>query len=450
MSFEADPEALAIWRELRRAGHEALFCGGCVRDFLLGRLAKDWDLATSATPDQIAALFERTVDVGRAFGVMVVVREERNFEVATFRRDREYRDGRRPEGVEFCSAEEDARRRDFTVNALFYNPDREAVVDYVGGRPDLAARIIRAVGEPRERFYEDHLRLLRAVRFAARLGFALEERTQAAVAELAGLVRTLPGERVGGEIWRLLTEGGARRGLELLARTNLLWQILPEVAALRGVPQPPEFHPEGDVWEHTLLMLELMDRAEGEWRPQSADEREILGWAVLLHDIGKPPTITRDDRIRFNEHDRLGAEMAAAVLERMKRPRRIIDTVADLIARHIHFASLGRMRKAKLRQFLREPEFPLHLELHRLDCASSHRQLENYRYGLAAWREEMATPPPLTPLLTGRDLMALGFKPGPLLGRTLAEVAEARLEGEVETYEQALALARIRLAAAES
>ncbi len=426
-----DPDALAIVRRLREAGHEAYFCGGCVRDALLGERSKDIDVASSAPPEAVEALFERTVPVGRAFGVMVVVTDAGSYEVATFRTEHDYADGRHPSSVAFSTAEEDVRRRDFTVNALLYDPLREELIDHVGGLGDLERRRIRAVGDPRERFLEDHLRLLRAVRFAARTGFTLEEDTRSAVAEMAALATLVSPERQGQELTRMLTEGGAARALALLEETHLLLHVLPEVARMRSVPQPEAFHPEGDVLTHTRLMLERMERGDGDWTPVDDLQRDVLAWAVLLHDAGKPPTLSVGDRIRFHEHDSRGAEIAVSVLERFRRPRRIIEAVREVIGRHMHFSSLPEMRVAKRRRFLREPLFPLHLELHRLDCASSHRQLDVYDYALAAWREECARPPGREPLLTGADLIAMGYEPGPRMGEILAAVEDRQLEGSL-------------------
>jgi len=477
--------ALHVLETLRRAGHETYFCGGCVRDALMGRVSKDWDITTAATPDAVEGLFPRTIPVGKAFGVMIVVEGDAHYEVATFRTDLAYQDGRHPTGVRFASAREDVERRDFTVNALLYDPEARRVIDHVGGRADLEAGLLRTVGDPHARFQEDHLRLLRAVRFAARTGFAIEAETLAAIRALAHLAPRVAAERVGDELGRMLAEGSAAPALALLAETGLLAQVLPEVEAMRGVPQPPQFHPEGDVWVHTCGMLALFDacavgredagvvagplpdldltaedRARGmEAAPLSDDERRAavrttwmaldsearatLAWAVLLHDIGKPPTLTHaEDRIRFHEHDRVGAEMASAVVLRLKRPRRLAEAVADLVGRHIHMANLRQMRQAKLRRWLQEPLFPVHLELHRLDCESSHRMLANYAFGFAAWQEELARPPVRAPLLNGRDLLAMGFAPGPRLGEILRAIEDARLEGRLATPEEARAFVR--------
>ncbi|MCC8167227.1 MAG: HDIG domain-containing protein [Planctomycetes bacterium] len=469
------PECLAILQTLRSHGHTAYLCGGCVRDALLGRPAKDYDIATAATPEQVEALFDKTIPVGKAFGVMIVVAGESHYEVATFRSDLAYIDGRRPEGVVFSSPEEDAARRDFPMNALFYDPFTDEVVDYVGGRDDIRRRLVRAVGDPAGRFREDNLRLLRAIRFAARTGFAIEDATWRAVVDLSALAATVSPERIAQETETMLLDGQSRQAFSLLHESGLLAVILPEVAAMAGVEQPPDFHPEGDVWEHTLILLGLADRAvRGDYRPASPDQPDVpagmdrgefspddyaaavrdcrdaltpwqqttLAWAGLLHDIGKPDTFSVSDRIRFNNHDLLGAEMAVTVLTRLHRSRRVVDGVYDLIRRHIHFSTLRKMRKSKLCRWLQDGSFPMHLELHRLDCESSHRMLANWFFGVQAWREEQARPPEPEPLLRGGELVALGLPPGPEIGKILAAVEDARLEGTVSTPDEALALAR--------
>ena len=476
------PETVAILARLRQAGHQALLCGGCVRDALLGKAPKDYDIATSADPDTVESLFPKTVPIGKAFGVILVEGENGgHYEVATFRADLGYADGRRPDAVRFSSAEEDAKRRDFTMNALFYDPFEDRVVDYVGGREDIARRLLRTVGIPEERFREDHLRLLRAVRFAARTGFDIEPATWRAVEQMAGLVTTVSPERIAAECEAMLTGGHSRPAFAMMKEAGLLRHILPEVDALAGVEQPPDFHPEGDVWNHQLIMLGLNDDAvRDEVQPVdpadiadvdarrgmqggtftgkeylagvrecravlSGTELATLAWSGLLHDIGKPDTFMVSDRIRFNEHDKLGAEMAVRVLERLKRPRRVIEWTYDLIRRHIHFSTLRQMRKSKLRRWLQERSFPMHLELHRLDCLSSHRLLANWFFGVEAWREERARPPEPEPLLRGSDLIALGVPPGPGIGSLLRKVEDARLEGRVATREEALELIKADL-----
>ncbi|MBN2451087.1 MAG: CCA tRNA nucleotidyltransferase [Lentisphaeria bacterium] len=444
-----DPGAVAVLKLLRQSGYEAYLVGGCVRDSLLGRTPKDWDIATNAVPDAIEALFPRTVAVGKAFGVMVVVTAAGAYEVATFRGDGAYSDGRRPDQVVFSGPEEDVRRRDFTLNALLYDPLSEQVLDFVGGVADMEAGILRTVGDPRERFREDRLRLLRAIRFAAWTGFAIEPQTRAAIEAQAETVAGVSAERIGEELTRMLTEGASRRSFELLEQTGLLRVVLPEAAAMRGVEQPPEFHPEGDVWVHTLCMLGVWDdrvvRLPGECPPGltgAPAEREILGWALLLHDVAKPATFAREDRIRFHGHDALGAAASEAILRRLRRPKRVLRAVSLLVGRHMRFVHLRDMRQAKRRRFVADEFFPLHLELHRIDCLGSHGKLDAYEAALEFYRQEQARPIPLEPLLRGDDLLAAGYREGPLLGRTLRAVGDARLEGRVTTPEEALAWAR--------
>jgi poly(A) polymerase len=403
-----------------------------VRDLLLGRTPKDFDVATSARPDELLRLFPKSDAVGAHFGVMLVRGDGAQVEVATYRSDREYRDGRRPEGVHFeTNPEQDAVRRDFTINALLLDPESGQVLDFTGGRADLEARVIRAIGDPETRFREDHLRLLRAVRFAARLGFAIEPRTFAAIRALAPLIHSVAAERVRDEIARILTEGGARRGFELLDETGLLHQVLPEIEAMKGVEQPPEFHPEGDVWVHTLLMLEGL-------REPSVE----LALGVLLHDVGKPGTFRVAERIRFDGHVEKGVEIARALLGRLRFPQRTIAQVEALIANHMKFRDAPKMRESRLKRFLRMEGFDEHLELHRLDCLSSHGNLDNYEFA----REKLCEIPPEVlhpaPLLTGRDLIHAGYRPGPAFGKALAEIEDAQLEGRIHTPEEALALAR--------
>ncbi|MEZ5403714.1 MAG: CCA tRNA nucleotidyltransferase [Bryobacteraceae bacterium] len=429
---EAKARTMAL--ALRDAGHEAYLVGGCVRDFLLGRAPGDYDIATSARPEEIAAVFGRGETVGAHFGVMLVD----GVEVATFRSDYDYRDGRRPGEVRFeTDPREDALRRDFTVNALFLDSETGEILDFVGGREDLERGLIRAVGDPRARFAEDHLRMLRAVRFAARLGFELDAATREAIVELAPRIGVISAERVRDEIERILTEGGARRGFELLDETGLLGEVLPEAAALKGVAQPPEFHPEGDVWTHVMMML-------GAMREPTAS----LALGVLLHDIGKPPTFRVTDRIRFDGHAELGARMARAILERLRFPGAEVDQVESLVLHHMRFRDTPNMRPSTLKRFLRMPRFEEHLELHRLDCVASHGRLGNYEFvraRLAEIPEEELKPPRL---VTGDDLIAMGRRPGPDFRTILDEVETAQLEGAIATREEALLFVETRFGAA--
>jgi len=427
--------AQSIVERLRAYGHTAWFVGGCVRDLLLGRKPKDYDVATSAPPDEVLRLFPRSEPVGAHFGVVLVHENSACVEVATFRSDFEYRDGRRPEGVRFeTDPREDALRRDFTINALMMDPFSGEVLDFAGGREDLEAHIIRAIGDPERRFREDHLRLLRAVRFAARLGFEIEQSTLEAIRALAPAIQRVSAERVRDELARILTEGGARHGFELLDTAGLLRDILPEVAAMKGVQQPPEFHPEGDVWTHTLMMLEGMRNPTIE-----------LALGVLLHDVGKPDTFRVADRIRFDGHVEKGVEIARGLLGRMKFSNAVVESVEELIANHMKFKDAPRMRESRLKRFIRMPDFEEHMELHRLDCVSSHGSLENYEF---VRRKQKETPPEQLkpdPLITGKDLIAAGYKPGPMFGVVLSEIEDAQLEGVIATRDEAMAMARERL-----
>ena len=425
--------AKGICQRLTAAGYRALLAGGCVRDYILGIVPRDYDVATSATPVEVASLFDRCVDVGAAFGVQVVVLPEGNFEVATFRKDGPYLDGRHPDLVEFTGEAEDAKRRDFTINAMFLDPATDEIIDHVGGREDLRGKILRAVGDPRLRFEEDHLRILRAVRFAARLGYEIEGPTFESMARMAHLiVRTSP-ERVRDELLKILTEGGARRAFELLDKTGLLEHILPEVARMKGVEQPPKYHPEGDVFEHTLLTLDNM-----------RDPSPTLAMAVLLHDAGKPLTQTFEDRIRFSNHDKTGARISVEIGRRLRMSNEAIAAVSWLIENHMRFTAIPNMRESKRKRLVREERFPELIELCRLDCMGSHNHLE-----IVDWVEDYAAnlkpedvkPPPL---LGGKDLIEMGFVPGPLFTEILHAVEDAQLEGELSTPNGARAFVRDR------
>jgi poly(A) polymerase len=446
-SLDALQAGRAVALRLRRAGHEALFCGGAVRDRLLGRSPGDCDVATSAPPEVGQTLFPRAVTVGARFGVLVVPGEHHDVEVATFRDDGLYVDGRRPEGVRFSDAYHDAQRRDFTVNALFEDPETGEVIDHVDGRRDLGARLLRAIGDPEARFREDHLRLLRAVRLAVQLRFAIEPRTKEAVRALAPLVRSVSAERIRDEVVRTLRHGRGA-GLRLLRDTGLLPHVLPEVDETRGVPQPPMFHPEGDVFVHTALVLDGVRFPEGTDR----ETEEDLLLSAVLHDVGKPRTLTRDPdgRIRFNTHDTVGAAMSETMLDRLRLPRRTIDRVSDLVAQHMKFPSLPAMRPAKLRAFLGAPDFPLHLALHEADCGGSHGDLSLAafcREKVAAFRDEPVLPPPL---LRGQDLLAAGYASGPEMGEILRWVREQQLDGALPDRAEAVRRVRERWPRPES
>jgi len=416
---------------LRQAGFQALLAGGCVRDLVLGRTPKDWDVATDAGPEEVEELFAHTVSVGAKFGIVVVILDERQYEVARFRRDGLYRDGRRPERVEYADAEADAWRRDFTINGMFFDPLGGELIDYVGGREDLATGIIRAIGDPEERLAEDYLRLLRTVRFAARLDFSIESATFAALRAHAGRIKEVSAERIRAELTLLLTEGGAVRGLELLDQSGLLAVLLPEVAAMRGVEQPPEFHPEGDVWTHVQGLFEYLDAPGSD-----------LAWSALLHDIGKPPTFKVEDRIRFNGHDVVGAKMAAEVCRRLKMSNEASERICTLVAQHMRIRHVREMRPSKLKRLLREPYFPELLELHRVDCLASHGKLDLYEFCREQLvdSDEQTLRPPI--LLSGRELIAAGFVPGPVFREIFSALEDAQLEGRVSNRDEALEFVR--------
>jgi poly(A) polymerase len=423
--------AARLVERLTNAGFVAYFAGGCVRDLLRGQEPKDIDIATDARPEEVRELFARTYAVGAHFGVVVVLDEGFQFEVATFRSDGAYLDGRRPTEVHFSSPEEDARRRDFTINGMFYDPPNERVIDFVGGRADLAKRIIRAIGEPAERFAEDRLRLLRAVRFATVLDFEIEPRTWEAIKLAADRINEISAERIREELVRIFLSPQRLRGWDLLDRSGLLQEILPELAATKGCEQPPQFHPEGDVFRHTRLMLSLLPD----------DASLSLVFSVLLHDIGKPPTAQVDEngRIRFNGHDKVGAEMAEVVMERLRFSRAKIDATVEAVRQHMVFKDVPNMRVSRLKRFMARSNFSDELELHRVDCLGSHGMLDNYEF-LKAKAEEFANEPIIPPpLVTGRDLIALGLKPGPVFGEILEAVETRQLEGEFADRSEALA-----------
>jgi poly(A) polymerase len=426
-------------RRLQKAGFRAFWVGGCVRDMLLGRDPGDYDIATSARPDQVEKLFDRTIPVGRKFGVMVVVMERQQFQVATFRAEADYQDGRHPGRVAFGDAIADARRRDFTINGLFYDPLAEKLHDWVGGEADLHGRVIRTIGPPAERFAEDHLRLLRAVRFAAQLNFGLEPGTFAALKAAAPSIRTISAERIRDELIKLLGAPHAAQGLELLRESGLLQQVLPEIAATVACEQSPDFHPEGTVFEHLKLMF----------RQLPADADPALPWAVLLHDVAKPVTASTDPRtgsIHFYGHDRAGAEMAEKILKRLRLPGKQIEEIVQAVRNHMQFKDAKKMRKSTLRRLLLRPTFPLELELHRLDCLASHGELDVYEF-LAAEAKALESQPQIRPpLLKGADLLALGMKPGPAVGKLLAEIREKQLQDELRTPAQARKWARAQIA----
>lgn len=425
-----------ICGKLRAAGYQAYFVGGCVRDILLRRPPEDYDVATDADPARVQQLFPHSLAIGAQFGVVLVTAGPMQVEVATFRSDIGYTDGRHPDRVVYSkSPEEDAKRRDFTINALLLDPLKNGeVLDFIGGQDDLRAGVIRAIGDPIRRFSEDKLRMIRAVRFASRFGYAIDPATFSAIVRLAPEIRQVSAERIRDELTKILTEGAARRGFELLDEVRLLPEILPEISRMKAVEQPPQFHPEGDVWTHTLLLLEKLP----------ARAAPALAWGTLLHDVGKPPTFrpasATGDRIRFDEHAEVGTRMAEAVCRRLRFSNDDVQQIAALVANHMRFKDAPRMKPATLKRFVRLDHFDQHLELHRMDCLSSHGSLDVYEF----IRRLLAETPPdqmrPAPLLTGDDLKQLGFRPGPIFKEILGTLEEAQLSGRIHNREQALRL----------
>jgi poly(A) polymerase len=444
--------ARAIVVALQAAGHQAFFAGGCVRDMLLGVEAKDFDIATSATPDVVMGLFAKTYSVGAHFGVVLVCTPDGEggeiaTEVATFRHDGAYSDGRRPDAVRFSTdPREDVRRRDFTINGMLFDPGifeetgdvEAATLDYVGGREDLAAHVLRAIGDPALRFAEDKLRMLRGVRFAARLGLEIEPRTMAAIRAAAAEIGQVSSERIRDELTLMLTEGHARRAFELLDATGLLAQVLPEAVRMHCVEQPPQFHPEGDVWVHTMLLLEKL------WPGISA----TLAWGALLHDIGKPATFqppnpaVPGDRIRFNGHVEVGVRIAEEILGRLRFSNEDTAQIVALVKNHMRFGDVFEMRESTLKRFLRLPKFDEHLALHWMDASSAHGDLRIYEF--AKEKYEAAPVETMRPrlLVTGRDLIAAGYRPGTAFKAMLEAAEDAQLEGQATTTEEAMAVVR--------
>jgi poly(A) polymerase len=428
MAVSTRAQAIAIVQQLRAEGHEGFLAGGCVRDMLLNKEPQDYDIATSAKPEDVQRIFPATVPVGAQFGVILVVIDGAPFEVASFRHDGPYLDGRRPSAVRYGTLEEDIRRRDFTINGMVYDPFADRVIDLVGGQDDLRRGVVRAIGDPQTRFEEDRLRMIRAVRFAASLRFEIDAPTFAAIHDLAPSIAIVSWERIGDEVTRILTEGGAQRGFELLDRSGLLQIILPEIVAMKGTEQSPEYHPEGDVFTHTLLLLSHLESPS-----------ETLAYGCLLHDVAKPNCIRRDgDRITFYGHTEQGAEMAEAILKRLKRGRAVWERVAYLVRNHLRLVQAPQMRLSTLKRFLREDGIEELLELARIDALSSNGDMSYYQFcqeRRGELREEEIRP---EPLVRGGDLIELGFKPGPRFKEILRQVEDAQLGGEVHSRDQAL------------
>jgi poly(A) polymerase len=444
----AGQHAAEIVSALRERGHQAYFAGGCVRDLLLSREPADYDVATDATPQQVMEIFPQTFAVGEQFGVVLVPESSgatQNWagqgghhkgaiEVATFRSDVGYSDGRHPDEVRFTKdPREDAQRRDFTINGMMLDPATNQLLDFVGGRDDLQAGIVRAIGDPERRFAEDKLRMLRGVRFAARFDYQIDPATMAAMQKMAPKIHQVSCERVREELTKMLTEGRARRAFELLDTTGLLREVLPEIAAMKGVEQPPQYHPEGDVFVHTLLLLEKL----------RAGCSKTLAWGALLHDVGKPPTFrVAPDRIRFDGHVEIGVKMAAEICRRLRFSNDETDQILALVDNHMRFGQVERMNQSTLKKFLRLPDFEEHLELHRIDCLSSHGQLDAYEYSREQLRSMPAEAIRPEALITGRDLIEAGYEPGPRFKEVLGAVEDAQLEGRLTSREEAMEFVR--------
>ncbi len=433
--------ANSICETLQRNGYQALLVGGCVRDLLLGREPADYDVTTDATPERVMELFPESIAVGAQFGVVLIPRDGSKVEVATFRSDVGYSDGRHPDRVVYAKApQEDVQRRDFTINGLLMRHDSGEVLDFVEGQADLKAGVIRAIGEPDRRFAEDKLRMMRAVRFAARFEFEIEHATFAAIRRHAGAVTDVSAERIREELTKILTEGAARTGFELLEKSWLLSIVLPEIAAMKGVPQPPQYHPEGDVWIHTLLMIEGL----------AAGTSPTLAWGVLLHDVGKPPTYKpasqTGDRIRFDHHVDVGVRMAEAICRRYRFSNEETEQIIALVANHMRFGAVDQMKKSTLKRFVRLPHFEEHMELHRLDCMSSHRNLESYGFVRRFMEETPVEEVRPQRVLTGTDLSEMGYIPGPVFSEILGAVEDAQLEGQIRTKHEAEEFVRKKFA----
>ncbi|MBI2817086.1 MAG: CCA tRNA nucleotidyltransferase [Acidobacteria bacterium] len=425
-----------VAHKLRERGYQAYFVGGCVRDLLRGVNPKDHDIATDAHPDDVRALFPGSLAVGAQFGVIIVLDGDQQTEVATFRNDGLYSDGRRPDDVNYTrDPREDVLRRDFTINGLLLDPETGEVLDFVEGRRDIDRCLIRTIGNPERRFEEDRLRMLRAVRFATIFEYEIDPETAAAIHRLSPKIATVSAERVRDELVRILRSGHARRGFELLEATGLLPVILPEIAAMKGVEQPPQFHPEGDVWTHTLMMLDMLQ----------PDCSPTLAMGVLLHDVGKPPTFrVAPDRIRFDNHVAIGARMAEQICRRLRFSLEQIAQVVSLVENHLRFADVQRMRMSTLKRFLRLPKFEEHLELHRLDSLCSNKILENYEFARAKLNEHAPEEIHPHPLIKGDDLIAMGYKPGPQFKYILHELEDAQLEQRITSRDEALDFIRER------
>ena len=436
-SGEDYSSAKSIVKKLQDNDYRAFLVGGCVRDAMLNMVPKEYDITTSASPEEVRILFPRNVPIGESFGVILVLLDDTQFEVATFRQESEYKDGRHPSTVKYSSSEiDDVERRDFTINGMLFDPLENKLYDHVGGENDLSAGIVRTIGDPVERFGEDKLRMIRAVRFASRLSFEIEEETFKAVKKLGKYINDVSSERIRDEILKIITQENPGNGINLLHEANLLEYILPDVSDMVGVEQPPEFHPEGDVFVHTCIVLDkLYEITGGEYSPE-------LAMGTLLHDIGKPPTFERADRIRFNGHDRVGATMAKGICKNLRFSKKQTELITSLIKEHLKFKDALKMKESTLKRFLSIPHFDEHLTMHLADCLGSHGIRDVYDFlkdKLETLEEEEIKP---TPLINGNDLIKLGYQPGPLFSEILGKVEEQQLEGIIKNKDDALSFIR--------
>lgn len=429
VTFKNEEElASQIAQKLTQAGFVAYFAGGCVRDLIMNQSAKDYDIATTASPDQVISLFDKTVAVGKQFGVVIVVLGEHQFEIATFRREGPYLDGRHPAQVSFTSPEEDAKRRDFTINGLFFDPMKQEVIDYVKGKEDIKAKLIRTIGNPEERFEEDRLRMLRAIRFAANLGFEIESKTWDTIKRLRNKIHSVSQERIRDELVKMFTRSNAGLGLELLSESGLLAEILPEIEVMKGVAQPPEYHPEGDVFIHTKMLMDQLDKPS-----------VVLAFGALLHDVGKPATYSDEGgKIHFYNHPHVGVQIAEKLLTKLRFSNREIADILSCIENHMKFANVKEMRIGKLKQFVARENFDTELTLHKIDCLASHGKLELYQFLQEKVSEFKAEEMKPKPILNGNDLMSVGIKAGPIMKEILEEAYSLQLEHKIKSKSEAI------------
>ena len=429
--------ARTLVKKLRDNGYRAFLVGGCVRDALLSQEPEEYDITTSASPQEVQNLFPRNVPIGESFGVILVILDDMQFEVATFRQESSYKDGRHPSKVKYSSSEiDDVERRDFTINGMLFDPLENRLYDHVGGERDLSEGIIRTIGDPYERFGEDKLRMIRAVRFASRLSFSIEDNTFRAITELSKYINEVSNERIRDEVLKIITQKNPGNGVALLNEAGLLKQILPEVADMIGVEQPPQFHPEGDVFTHTCIVLDkLYEITGGCYSPE-------LAMGALLHDIGKPPTFERSDRIRFNGHDKIGAIMAKGICKNLRFSKKQTERITSLIKEHLKFKDAMKMKQSTLKKFLSLPFFEEHLEMHLADCLGSHgiREVYDFLKDKLENMEQVELKP--DPLINGNDLIDMGYKPGPLFSEILNRVEEQQLEGVIKDRDEALSFIR--------